>query len=99
MYLTNVSIDYIKKRYTRRRQQKDKRNISCCMHIKTNMDIGCGIMWALQREREGEGEGGLCHSKCDDTVETVWSFHGAILSCLVLYGLSRKTLKNQTQKK
>lgn len=41
-----------KERIHSQAQQKDKRNISCCMHIKTNMDIGCGIMWALQRVRE-----------------------------------------------
>lgn len=60
MYLTNVSIDYavlcLQKGYSLRRlskgRQKDKKNrclvLWCCMHIKTNMDIGCGIMWALQ---------------------------------------------------
>lgn len=56
MYLTNVSIDYVVKGYSLRRlskgRQKDKKNrclvLWCCMHIKTNMDIGCGIMWALQ---------------------------------------------------
>lgn len=56
MYLTNVSIDNAVKGYSLRRlskgRQKDKKNrclvLWCCMHIKTNMDIGCGIMWALQ---------------------------------------------------
>lgn len=40
----------------------------------------------------------ICHSKSDETDETVWSLPGAILSCQQCVLVKQKNTKSQTQK-